>query len=70
MPGMQNFGYPSLHCSAQFNKMYQKLGFSQELFSSIELPKHFLRVFKAEMVEKGKFVKNYALHHGKASKLG
>lgn len=30
----------------------------------------FLRVFKAEMVEKGRFVKNYALHHGKASKLG
>lgn len=58
MPGMQSFGYHSPHCSAQSKNMYQKLGFSQELFSSMELPKHFLRVFKAEMVEKDKFVKN------------
>lgn len=70
MPGMRSFGYHSLQCSAQFNNMYQKLGFSQEIFSSTELPKRFLRVFKAETVEKGKLIKNYALHHGKASKLG
>lgn len=70
MPGMQSFGYHTLHCHAQLNNRYQKLCFSQELFSSKELLKHFLRVFKAEMVEKGKFVKNYALPHGKTSRLG
>lgn len=70
MPGKRNFVYHSLHCSAQFNNMYQKPDFSQEFFSSMGLPKYFWGVFKAEMVEKSKFVKNYVLHHGKASKLG
>lgn len=36
----------------------------------MELLKHFLKVFKAEVEEKSKFVKNYAPRHGKASKLG